>query len=249
MNSSNKNIKAMIFAAGRGTRLGELGLTTPKALIKINNSTAIEQIINKIKKLGIKEIIINVHHLKDQIIEHLNACDFDDLKIQFSIEQELLETGGGLKNALNLIGNCDGLLIHNADVYSEIKLEILQAKFLAELPDVLLCIQKRDSSRVLLCDSDKNIVGWENTKINKNKLRIENSQSVENYSFTGIQCVNMKFLDRIRKHPDNKFSIMDTYFATENNDLVIKGLDVTNQDWFDLGTIEKIQAARSSFKL
>lgn len=120
-------MKAMILAAGRGERMRPLTLTTPKPLLPIGNTTLIDHTITEIKKAGITDIIINVHHLGDQIIQHCGNGDTRGIRIQYSIEERLLDTGGGIYQALSKLGDAPFLVL-SADIWTDFPLSTLTQK-------------------------------------------------------------------------------------------------------------------------
>lgn len=117
-------MKAMILAAGRGERMRPLTLTTPKPLLRVGDTTLIEHALTQVRKAGITEVVINVHHLGDQIIQHCGDGAVYDLHIQYSIEDELLDTGGGIYRALPLLGTPPFLLL-SADIWTDFPLQTL----------------------------------------------------------------------------------------------------------------------------
>lgn len=120
-------MKAMILAAGLGTRMRPLTLTTPKPLLKVGNTTLIEHALQQLKKAGIADIVINVHHLREHIMQHCGDGSDFGLRIQYSIEDELLETGGGIFQALPLLGS-EPFLVISADVWTDFPLSQLMQK-------------------------------------------------------------------------------------------------------------------------
>ncbi len=117
-------MKAMILAAGRGERMRPLTLTTPKPLLRIGNTSLIDHALMQVRKAGITEVVINVHHLGDQIIRHCGDGAAYDLRIQYSVEDELLDTGGGIYRALPLLGSNPFLLL-SADIWTDFPLQTL----------------------------------------------------------------------------------------------------------------------------
>ncbi len=117
-------MKAMILAAGRGERMRPLTLTTPKPLLCVGNMTLIDRALTEVRKAGIVEVVINVHHLGDQIMQHCGDGDAYGLQIQYSIEDELLDTGGGIYRALPFLGS-DPFLLLSADIWTDFPLQKL----------------------------------------------------------------------------------------------------------------------------
>lgn len=120
-------MKAILLSAGLGQRMQPLTLTTPKPLLKIGNTTLIDHALSQLQRAGITDVVINVHHLRDQIIKHCGDGAAFHLKIHYSIEETLLETGGGIFNALPLLGT-DPFLVLSADVWTDFPLQTLVHK-------------------------------------------------------------------------------------------------------------------------
>ncbi|MEJ2242618.1 MAG: sugar phosphate nucleotidyltransferase, partial [Candidatus Bathyarchaeota archaeon] len=156
-------MRAMILAAGLGTRLKPLTDSTPKALIKIKGFTLLELLIKKLKSSGFDEIVINVHHLADQIKEFLKQNNFLDTEITISDESnKLLETGGGLKKAAYFFPDGKPFLVHNVDVLSDISVNSLMEHHLASKSLATLAVRNRKSSRKLLFNKENILCGWMN---------------------------------------------------------------------------------------
>lgn len=236
-------ISAMIFSAGRGTRLGEFGKSTPKALIEINNQCAIFHIIKRIEESGIKHIVINLMHLGKEVENYVKSLNFN-LKIDYSYEKELLETGGGLKFASKYLKNSNHIILHNVDLYTSIDLKNLLNTHIKDNHDVTLAIQDRESSRKFLFSNNLQLKGWKNFKDNKTIFITDQEYQLER-AFSGVHCINSKTLLRISDYSENIFSIKDFYLDSLSLDLRIFGHEVTNNFWFDLGTIEKIKKANN----
>jgi len=146
-------MKAMIFAAGKGTRLQPLTNDIPKALVKVNNITLLEIIINKLKHFGFNDIIINVHHFAEQIKDFLNKNNNFGIKITISDESSLLlETGGGLKKAAWFFDDNKPFLIHNVDILSDINLSELYDFHIQSQSLATLAVMHRITSRYFLFD-------------------------------------------------------------------------------------------------
>jgi len=155
----------MIFAAGPGTRLHPLTKNTPKALIEVGGETLLERIIQKLRNYGISEIVINVHHLADQILAYLKANDNFGVTIHISDERhQLLDTGGGLKQAAPLLKGNEPILIHNVDVLSDTDLNELVDFHLREEALATLLVRERKTQRYFLLDQNNRLVGWENMR-------------------------------------------------------------------------------------
>ncbi|MEA4809211.1 sugar phosphate nucleotidyltransferase, partial [Macellibacteroides fermentans] len=156
-------MKAMIFAAGTGSRLKPYTDHIPKALIPIDGKPMLEHIILKLKAAGFTEIIINVHHLGEQIIEFLAGKDNFGITIHISDERDyLLDTGGGIKHAAQFLQGDEPFLVHNVDIISNVDLKALYQHHLDTNPLATLLVSKRDTSRYLLFNKENKLSGWRN---------------------------------------------------------------------------------------
>ncbi|MGB6093368.1 MAG: sugar phosphate nucleotidyltransferase, partial [Moheibacter sp.] len=154
--------KAMIFAAGMGTRLKPFTDHHPKALAEVNGKTLLQRNIEYLKTIGVTELTINVHHFADQIIDFLKQNSNFGIHIQISDETaELLETGGGLVKAKEMIGD-QSFLVMNVDILTDLNLEDLIQFHYQYQPLVTLAVSDRDSSRKLLFKKNRQLAGWKN---------------------------------------------------------------------------------------
>ncbi len=205
-------MKAMIFAAGLGTRLKPLTDTMPKALVPIAGKTLLEHTICKLKSEGFFDIVINVHHFAEQIITFLDTNNNFGLNISISDERGmLLETGGGIRKAEPLLGT-EPFLIHNVDIISNAPLKELYYTHIATKADATLLVSDRKSSRALLFDSENKLRAWKNKQTGEIKTPFKNldTNSLEEYAFSGIHIFSPKLFPLMQKYPA-KFPIMDFY--------------------------------------
>ncbi len=233
-------MKAFILAAGLGTRLRPLTDSTPKALIKLNGIPLLEFIIKRLIKFGFNEIIINVHHLAEQIIDFLGKNKFD-ADIFISDERNLLlDTGGGLKKASFFFDDGFPFLIHNVDIISDINLTDFYEYHKKQNSIATIAVQKRNSSRYFLFDNENNLCGWKNSKTSETKIIRTSSSPFTEYAFSGIHAVNP---DIFKYFPsDDVFSIIDFYLAVAIEKR-ITFYDHSRNFFFDLGKKENIKLA------
>ena len=151
-------MKAMIFAAGLGSRLKPLTDTMPKALVPIAGRPMLEHVILKLKASGFTEIVINIHHFGEQILDFLKENDNFGLTIHISDERDqLLDTGGGVKKARTFFENSnEPFLVHNVDILSDIDLKELYDYHLQNGGVATLLASQRKTSRYLLFDTRRN---------------------------------------------------------------------------------------------
>ena len=212
-------MKAMIFAAGLGSRLKPLTDTMPKALVPIAGRPMLEHVILKLKAAGFTEIVINIHHFGDQILDFLKANGNFGLTIHISDERELLlDTGGGVRKARPFFENSDEpFLIHNVDILSDVNLKELYDYHLQSGAVATFLASRRKTSRYLLFDMDKRRCGW----INKDTEQVKpeglyyDRSLYQEYAFSGIHVLSPAIFQWMTSPCwDGKFSIMDFYLAT-----------------------------------
>jgi len=238
-------MKAMIFAAGKGTRLKPLTDNLPKALVKVHNIPLLEHVILKLKKSGVTEIIINVHYLSNQIIDFLKEKNNFDIRIEISDETDLLlDTGGGLKKAAWFFDDNKPFIVHNVDIISEINLEELYNYHVANNALATLAMSKRNSSRYFLMNTENQLCGWENTQT-KVKIISKSANKLTQLAFSGIHVINPEIFSFFDK--DQLFSITSMYLELSKKK-IIKGYVHENKNWFDIGTKEKLQKAEIYLK-
>jgi NDP-sugar pyrophosphorylase family protein len=230
-------MKAMIFAAGLGTRLGHLTKNTPKALVKIDGKTLLEHVIFKLKQAKVEDIIINVHHFHEQIIDFVHKHNFD-LNICFSIEKnKLLDTGGGLKKAAWFFNDNQPFFIHNVDVISDIDLREMYDFHCREKAVATLAVRNRTTQRYLLFDNKNHLCGRENLITNQYNLLSGTSHNttISRLAFSGIHVVSPIIFDFMP--PEDVFPITDIYLTIANK---IIAYQHNYGKWMDMGKIENI---------
>ena len=204
----------MIFAAGRGTRLKPITDKIPKALVSVVGKPLLQHTIEKLKQYGFNEIIINVHHFADQIIEFVLSNNSFNIKIEFSEESELLDTGGGIKKASYFFNDNKPFLVHNVDILSNINLNELYLFHKNSNSAATLACSVRQTSRYLLFNENNMLKGWINKSNGQTKSAVPNFNPV-NYkelAFSGIHVLNPSLINEMNEFPD-KFSIIDFYLS------------------------------------
>ena len=234
-------MKAMIFAAGLGTRLKPFTYSKPKALAEINGVTLLEITINRLIRFGFDHIIVNVHHFPNQIIEFLKEKNNFGIQIEISDETGvLLDTGGGLKKADRFFNNGKPFLVHNVDIVSNIDLEHLYTSHLNNNSLATLACMERESSRQLLINAQNELCGWKNNATGEIKISREQESFLKPISFCGIQVISTEMLDMITE--TGAFSVINLYLRLASMQCIkIEKLD--NITWLDLGTSETLQKA------
>ncbi|OQC45241.1 MAG: D-glycero-alpha-D-manno-heptose 1-phosphate guanylyltransferase [Bacteroidetes bacterium ADurb.Bin028] len=233
-----KNIimKAMIFAAGLGTRLAPLTNDKPKALVEVGGKPMLEMQIENLKSYGVKYIVINIHHFADQIINFIKSKDFG-IEIHFSDESDLLlDTGGGLKNVKKYFQKGDNFLVHNVDIYSDINLKDFYNYHITGNNLVTLAVKHRNSTKKLLFDENLQLCGWKSLSDGRKIISIEKPQYDE-MAFSGIYVFNYKIFDEITK--TGAFPIIPELLEITKTQ-TIKAWVADNNNILDLGKHEAL---------
>ena len=236
--------KALIFAAGKGTRLKPFTDSHPKALALVNDVPLLERNIKYLQSFGVTEFVINVHHFGEQIVEFLEKNNHFGAKIDISDEKdELLETGGGLLFAQKYLENEENFLIMNADILTDLNIHELVKFHETHLPLATLAVSDRNSSRKLFFNSEMVLKGWMNKNSGETKMAESNSDFKE-LAFSGIHCINSSIFDKIKRR--GKFSIMEEYLDLmfENNILGFQH----EARLIDVGRPESVIEAEKYFK-
>lgn len=235
-------MKAMLLAAGLGTRLAPFTHHHPKALARVGDTTLLEWNIRYLQRVGIREVIVNVHHFADQIESAITESGGWGSKIVVSDERgEVLETGGGLKKAAPFFEGADAFVMMNVDVLTDLDLSRLIAAHEHDHPLATLAVMQRSSSRYLLFDEDLKLQGWRNEKTGA--MRGKDGRP---FAFSGIQVISQQLLQNI--HQEGKFSMIDVYLSAAESDGIIRGYDHSEGKFLDVGKPETLAAAAELFK-
>ena len=240
-------MKAMIFAAGMGTRLKPFTEHHPKALAKVAGKPMLQHTLEYLHRFGIEEFIINIHHFGEQIIDFLSANNNFGLRITISDERaDLLETGGGLLKAQRHIleGYRDDFLVMNADILTRLDLAPMIAQHKNSSSAVTLAVSDRPSSRKLLLDGEGIMRGWKNEKTGETLLATGAEENhLRAFAFSGIHCLSPDVFRMIRR--DGKFSIMEEYKDMMHDGLV-RGY-IHTENVIDIGTPESLARAEAAY--
>lgn len=226
-------MKAMIFAAGLGTRLKPYTETMPKAMVPVGGVPMLELLLIHLKERGINRIIINVHHFAGQVIDFLDQNHNFGLDIAISHEEDmLLDTGGGLKKAAWFFDDQQPFLVQNVDVISDVDyFEMLdfhkQTKSLATV-----AVSMRNTSRYFLFDDSMLLCGWENTRTAEVRIIRQQQQALNRLAFSGIHILDPSIFGLITQ--TGKFSIVDTYLQLGALNK-ISGFRHDASHWADMG--------------
>lgn len=234
----------MIFAAGLGTRLKPLTDTVPKALIPINGKPLLEHVIEKLKQAEVTEIIVNIHHHPDQIIDFLKKKNNFDIRIEVSDEREmLLDTGGGMKKAASFFDDGKPFLIHNVDIISNLDIKTLYTTHLQDEKRLAtLVVSQRNTNRYLLFNKENQLHGWVNIKTGETKPKAGIEVKLfQKFAFAGIQVVSPKIFELMEKESD-KFPIVDFYLKNCESHKIV-GFIPNNFQMIDVGKLDSLEKA------
>lgn len=239
-------MKAMIFAAGLGTRLKPLTDTMPKALVPLAGKSLLQWQVEKLRDAGITDIVVNVHHLPDQIIEAVRAHNGWGCNIAISDERDqLLDTGGGLRKAQPLLmangQNNEPILACNVDILSNIDLKALIAAYDPTTMGSLV-VSDRQTQRYLLFDDDAILRGWANIATGQVRMA---PLWLNKLAFSGMQLLNPHIfdcMDRVVEEKGDVFSLIDLYLSLCET-MIFKAYIPTNYRMKDVGKINQIDEA------
>lgn len=232
----------MIFAAGLGTRLRPLTNDRPKALVEYKGKTLLEHTIIKLREAGVDHVVVNVHHFADKVIDFLNSKDFG-VTISISDErEELLDTGGGLRQAQSILGD-EPFFIHNVDILSDVDLKAMLAAHQASNAAATVGVLTKNSDRYFLRNDEQQLCGWGN-KTTGEKIISRTADVLTEISFTGIHIVSGTLFKYIKS--EGAVSIIDAYLkAAELESIHCYSCD--DNKWMDVGTPDMLKEAESIF--
>ena len=249
----------MIFAAGLGTRLKPLTDTLPKALVPLAGKTLLQWQIEKLKAAGIRDIVVNIHHFPDMIINYLKDNDNFGCNIQVSDERDmLLETGGGLRKAEEKFRSLgvqefrssnEGILICNVDILSNIDIPTLLQAYNPDEMGVVV-VSERETQRYLLFNDENRLCGWTNIATGEVRGPIADSQSPianRQLAFSGMQVLSPRIfdcMDEVVKQKGEKFSLIDLYLSIAQKE-ILRAYIPENYRMMDVGKIDQISEAES----
>lgn len=237
-------MKAMIFAAGLGTRLKPFTENHPKALAIVNGKPLLQRNIEYLKSFGIDEVVINVHHFADQIIEFLEENNYFGIKITISDEtDQVLETGGGLVKAKTNFK--EDFLVMNVDILTDLHLTNFIKAHQENKALVTLAVSDRNSSRKLYFNDKKELKGWRNLKTEEEIKAVDSLDDLNDLAFSGIHVINPALFDKITE--TGKFSIMKVYMDLMKTESII-GFNHSGGILIDVGRPESVLEAEQYFK-
>jgi mannose-1-phosphate guanylyltransferase len=235
-------MKAMVLAAGLGTRLRPLTDDRPKALVEVAGHTLLEITLNRLQSFGIQDVIVNAHHYADMIVDYLKANQNFGMRIEVSREEELLDTGGGLKNAAHFFlepsaDSKEPFLLHNVDIISTIDFSQIVRFHVTNDALATLAVQKRETSRYLLFDEQGQLCGRrsgspEAGEATQDEL-VRPAHSTRFLAFSGIHVISPRIFAEMKE--EGSFSIIKTYLNLAARGEKIIAFRADGSYWRDLG--------------
>lgn len=239
-------MKAMILAAGLGTRLRPLTNDKPKALVEINGEPILGILIKRLIKSGFDEMIINVHHFAPQVIEFIERNQSFGISITISDETDLLlDTGGGLKQAGWFFDDGKPFLVYNADILSDMNLHKLITAHKESKAMATLVVRERESSRYFLFDDALQLCGWENRKTKERKISRQQASTLKPYAFSGIHVISPEIFKHISE--TGVFSIVDMYLRLASEHKILAYPENASL-WVDMGKMQGLDEAKRLLK-
>ena len=237
-------MKAMVLAAGLGTRLRPLTDDRPKALVEVAGRTLLEITLARLRAFGVREVIVNVHHFAEMLIEYLKTHDNFGMRIEISREDTLLDTGGGLKKAawffLDDSHHDEPFILHNVDVLSTIDLQRMVQFYTQNQALATLAVQSRESSRYLLFDGQHQLCGRRTGRNPKTEI-VGSAQPMQTLAFSGIHVISPRLLTMMTE--EGVFSIIDCYLHMAAQGEKVLAFRADEYYWRDLGKLENLRQA------
>jgi N-acetyl-alpha-D-muramate 1-phosphate uridylyltransferase len=237
-------MKAMIFAAGLGTRYKPWTNEHPKALAPVNGKSLLQRNVEWLQEYGITELIVNVHHFPEQVMQAIEINKAWGSKVTISDEKgQLLETGGGLKKARSFFDTDQPFITINVDILTDLNLDKLVRFHTQQKPLISFAVSDRKTSRYFLFDKDLRLCGWENTNTGEQKISIKKDKLVRK-AYSCVVIFEPEIFDLMKQ--EGKFSLVDVYLdlAAKNK---ILALDHTGDKLVDVGKPEALAVAEKLF--
>jgi NDP-sugar pyrophosphorylase family protein len=237
-------MKAMIFAAGLGSRLKPWTDHHPKALAPVNGKPLLQRNIEYLQKYGINDLIINVHHFADQVINSLETNNGWGSRVSISDETaEVLETGGGLLKAAWYFEGQENFVVMNADILTDMDLAAMIHQQEIQQSLATLAVSERATSRYFLFNREEILCGWRNIKTGEEKI-VRRDETLYQRAFSGIHVINQQIFSLIKQR--GKFSMVDVYLDLAKNN-TIAAYNHTGARLIDVGKPESLEKAASLF--
>jgi NDP-sugar pyrophosphorylase family protein len=245
-------MKAMIFAAGLGTRLRPLTNDRPKALVEIGGKTMLERVINRLAKAGFDDITINIHHFGQKIIDFLEARGNFGLNIHISDERDmLLDTGGGILKARQFLDGDQPFLVHNADILTDIDLQAMYQSHVQSNAWATVLVKDRATSRYFVLDGDYRLRGWINKSTGETRPpHFSCRDGMRLMAFGGIHVISPSIFQELERYSQRQPKFSTTPFYVDHcHSHIIKGyVQHTPYAWLDIGKPDALNQAEEMVK-
>ncbi len=237
-------MKAMIFAAGLGTRFKPWTDKHPKALAVVNGKSLLQRNIEYLQQYGITDVVVNVHHFADQITESIKKNKGWGSNVVISDEtNEVLETGGGLLNARKLLEGDEPFITLNVDILTDLDLNKLLAYHQQHKPLISFAVTNRETSRYFLFDENSRLCGWRNTKTGEERISIDRQKLIQK-AYSCVVVFEPKVFPLIKQ--TGKFSLVETYLDLASTHTIL-GYDHSIDKLVDVGKPESVAVAEKLF--
>lgn len=241
-------MKGMIFAAGLGSRLRPLTLSRPKALVEAGGVSMLDRTIRSLGMAGVTDIVINAHHFASMVESYVGELTPDGMDIALSMEERLLDTGGGVVRALPMLRGDGPVMLHNVDIITDAPLRQMIEAHLAGGADVTLLAFERPSSRRLLFDGEGRMCGWMRVDTGQTRPEGMDVQGLRALSFGGVHILGERALDELERYgaqAGEVFSIVP-FYADCASRLDIRAWSPRDRfSWFDIGSPERLAEAEN----
>jgi NDP-sugar pyrophosphorylase family protein len=243
-------MKAMVLAAGLGTRLRPFTNDRPKALVEVAGRTLLEMTLTRLRESGIRDVIVNVHHYADMMVDYLKAANSFGMHIEISREDILLDTGGGLKKAAWFLSGKSGtdntpFILHNVDVISNIDLQRMVQSHTENKALATLAVQERTTSRYLLFDEQHQLCGRRIVSEQKTEM-VRPARRTSEFAFTGIHIISPRIFPLLAE--EGVFSIIPAYLRLAGQGEKMMAFPANEYYWRDLGKPENIKQAEKDIQ-
>ena len=245
-------MKAMIFAAGLGTRLRPLTNDRPKALVEIGGKTMLERVILRLAEAGVDDITINIHHFGQKIIDFLDEHNNFGLNLHISDERDmLLDTGGGILKARPYLDGDEPFLVHNADILTDLDLLAMYQSHLDSGAMATVLVKERKTSRYFVFDDDYRLQGWINKSTGETRpAEFIHREGMHEMAFGGIHVISPSIFEELERYSQDqsKFSTTPFYVDYCHNHLIKGYVQETPYTWLDVGKPETLKEAEDMVK-
>lgn len=245
-------MKAMVFAAGLGTRLKPFTIHHPKALVPVGGVPMLQRVLLKIKDLGITDVVVNVHHFSQQILDFL--AENSNFGLNISIRDEsalLLDTGGGILAAEPYLRGDEPILVHNADILTDFDIKEMISGFEARRPLASLLVSNRNTSRYFLFNPAMQMRGWANVSTGETRPDGIDTVGCEKFAFGGVHIISPHIFPLLRAYATEHgsvFSITPFYIEACAQNPIIGHIPTTPFMWHDIGKPESLAAANAALR-